>query len=213
MTHPWELAWRGDFPPRMLPPLPVVVEYAEDLVKTGARRVLDLGCGPGRHSLYMASKGFEVIGLDVSDTALSFLASQTVKASTNKVVLVKHEMSSLPFIDSYFDAVLSTNVIHHGTLLEIEKTIGEVFRVLKSKGSALMTTVSTGDYKFGNGRRLEENTFVCTEGDERGITHHFFTRNELESCLKAFEITLLEEELIPIENGNRAHFTVKVQKP
>lgn len=197
----------------MLPPLPIVVEYTEDLLNTGARMVLDLGCGPGRHSLYMASKGLEVVGLDVSETALSYLAGQMAKASTDKIVIVKHEMSSLPFLEGYFDAVVSTNVIHHGTIREIEKTISEIFRVLKSRGSALVTMASTGDYKFGNGTRLEENTFVCAEGDERGLTHHFFTRNELESCLKGFQIDLLEEELIHVENGNRAHFIVKVHKP
>lgn len=197
----------------MLPPLPVAVEYTEDLVKSGARRVLDLGCGPGRHSLYLASKGFDVIALDVSETALSYLADQTMKTGTNKIVLVKHEMSSLPFVDGYFDAVVSTNVIHHGTVLEIEKTISEIFRVLRRKGTALITTISDGDYKFGKGTVLEERTFICNEGDEDGITHHFFMKTELESSLKEFEITLLEEELIPVENGNRAHFIVQVRKP
>ena len=73
--------------------------------------------------------------------------------------------------------------------------------------------LSTADFRRGNGRKLEPNTYVFTEGEERGIIHHFFPRRELESCFKKFEIASFEERLIPVEEGgNRAHFLVKLRK-
>ncbi len=213
MTHPWELAWREGRWQELSPALPIVVDYAEYLVKTHTRKVLDLGCGLGRHLLYLASKGFEVVGLDVSETALTVCADRVSKAGVTNVVLVRHEMSKLPFISDYFDSVLSTNVIHHGPVEEVKATIDEIYRILKSHGSSLITVASDSDYRNHTGKRLEENTYVFTEGDEVGITHHFFDREELAESFRKFEIISLNEELIPVKGGNRGHFLVKVRKP
>ena len=86
--------------------------------------------------------------------------------------------------------------------------------MMKRGASAFVVALSTADFRRGNGRKLEPNTYVFTEGEERGIIHHFFPRQELESCFKKFEIISFEERLIPVEDGgNRAHFLVKLRKP
>ena len=40
------------------------------LRRKSAKRILDLGCGAGRHVLYFAEKNFEAYGIDISDTAI-----------------------------------------------------------------------------------------------------------------------------------------------
>jgi hypothetical protein len=73
--------------------------------------------------------------------------------------------------------------------------------------------LSTADFRKGNGKKLEPNTFVFTQGDERGIVHHFFPRAELVSCLRGTKLVSFKERLISIEGGgNRAHFLVKFKK-
>ncbi len=100
-THPWELAWREERWAEASPPLPVVAEFAEDLKREGAKRVLDLGCGAGRHSILLGKAGFQVVALDISETALKILEERMKTASVDNVTQVKHEMSELPFIDDY----------------------------------------------------------------------------------------------------------------
>ena len=157
--------------------------------------------------------GFQVVALDVSETALKTLKIRLKPGSIDKVTLVKHDMWTLPFIDDYFDAVICTNVLHHGRLTEIKQAIGEVHRVMRKGASAFVVALSERDFRKGNGRRLEADTYVFTEGDERGIVHHFFPRRELKSCFKAFKIVSFEERLIPIEKGgNRAHFLLRLRK-
>ncbi len=211
--HPWELAWREERWAETSPPLPIVVDFAEDLKREGAKRVLDLGCGAGRHSILLGKAGFLVVALDISETALQTLEARLKTASIDNVTVVKHKMWDLPFINDYFDSVICTNVLHHGKLLQIKQTIREVHRVMKEAASAFFVVLSTADFRRGNGRKLEPNTYVFTEGEERGIIHHFFTRRELETCFRKFEIISLEERLIPVEQGgNRAHFLVRLRK-
>src|SRR2546422_762584 len=212
-THPWELAWRDQRWTESSPPLPAVADFAEDLKREGAKRVLDLGCGAGRHSIHLGKAGFQVVALDVSETALKTLEGRLNTSSIDNVTLVKHEMWDLPFIDDYFDGVICTNVLHHGKLLQIKQATKEVHRVMKGGASAFVVALSTADFRRGNGRRLEKNTFVFTKGEERGIIHHFFSRKELESCFRKFETVSFEERLIPIEEGgNRAHFLVRLRR-
>jgi ubiquinone/menaquinone biosynthesis C-methylase UbiE len=212
-THPWELAWREERWAETSPPLPVVVDFANDLKREGAKRVLDLGCGAGRHSILLGKAGFRVVALDVSETALKMLDGRLKTDSIDNVTLVKHEMWELPFIDDYFDGVICTNVLHHGKLVQIKQAAGEVHRVMKNGASAFVVALSAADFRRGNGRRLEPNTYIFTKGEERGIIHHFFLREELQSFFGKFEVVSFEERLIPVEQGgNRAHFLVKLRK-
>ena len=213
-THPWELAWREGRWEETSPPLPEVVEFAQDLKREGAKTILDLGCGAGRHSILLGKQGFQVVALDISETALKTLDGRLKTGSVDNVALVKHEMWDLPFIDGYFDGIVCTNVLHHGRIVEIKRSAGEIRRVMREGASALIVALSAADFRKGNGKKLEPNTYVFTEGDERGIIHHFFSRSELESCLKGAKIVSFKERMIPVEEGgNRAHFLVTLKKP
>ncbi len=173
---------------------------------------MDLGCGAGRHAVFLARAGFQVTGLDVSETALAEVHGRLGKAELTNVSLVKHEMSELPFIDEYFDALVSTNVLHHGTGSEIKRALSEVHRVIKRNGVAFIVALSKKDFRYGNGKRLEPDTYLFTEGDEKEIVHHFFPKDELLAYFSQFEILSLREELIPVEKGNRAHFHLRLKK-
>lgn len=211
--HPWELAWREGRWEEKSPPLAEVVEFASELKKASARTVLDLGCGAGRHALLLSKEGFQVAALDVSETALKTLESRLRAESISNVLLIEHQMGQLPFIESYFDGVVSTNVLHHGMSVEIKETIDELYRVMKPGASAFIIALSSSDFRKGTGSKLELNTYLFTTGEERGIIHHFFTKQELQLFLRKFETVSFNERLIPVEKGgNRAHFLVKFRK-
>ena len=213
-THPWELAWREGRWEETSPPLTEVVEFAEDLKREVAKTILDLGCGAGRHSILLCKQGFQVVALDISETALKTLDGRLKTASVDNVALVQHEMYDLPFIEGYFDGIICTNVLHHGKIVEIKRTAGDIRRVMREGASAFIVALSAADFRKGNGKKLEPSTYVFTEGDERGIIHHFFSRSELESCLKGAKIVSFKERMIPVEEGgNRAHFLVTLKKP
>ncbi|MDG7007669.1 MAG: class I SAM-dependent methyltransferase [Nitrososphaerota archaeon] len=211
-VHPWESARRSGRWKDESPPLPAVVEFCSYLKDNGLRRILDLGAGGGRHALLMAEKGFQVVALDVSDTAQGAL-DRKVRRSGLGVTLVRHEMGSLPFIDGYFDGIVCTNVLHHGRRVEVKVAFAEAMRVLRKGGAALFVVVSDKDFRFGTGRRLERGTYVFTSGEEKGIVHHFFAVGEFRALLKDLELVKLWEEFLPGVGGNWAHIYAVVRKP
>lgn len=65
-------------------------------------RVLDVGCGPGRHAYAMAERGINVVGVDISQTFIDLANANAPAAATFQRLDARH----LPF-DSEFDAVIS----------------------------------------------------------------------------------------------------------
>ncbi len=211
--HPWELAWKEGRWQELSPPLPAVKEFADYLETLNARNVLDLGCGAGRHAIFLAKQGFNIVGLDVSETALGELEGRRRAAGLGNVTLVKHEMQELPFIDNYFDAVVSTNVLHHGTGTEIRRALAEIYRIMRKDAVGFVITLSKSDFRYGTGTRLEDDTYRFSDGDEQGIVHHFFSEEELLQYFGQFQVLSLKEQVDSFKNNNWAHFHLRLRKP
>ncbi len=199
-----ELFKQGEFQQRE--PQPLVVEFAQLLKERGARRVLDLGCGTGRHLVSLAKEGFDVYGVDISETALAY-ARQWLNQEGLAAELKQSDMTALAYPDGFFDAVISIFVIHHGTVESMTKAIAEIYRVLKAGGLALLTFPSTRSYRYGHGQEIEPGTFIPDIGPDAGILHHYSDREELEDLLKRFTILKIElvERTEKIDNQERRH--------
>jgi SAM-dependent methyltransferase len=109
----WDKRWatsegRADW----LEPHPAVVAILPELHALGARRVLDLGCGVGRHALLLTEHGFDVEAIDGSLAGLT-VVRETAATRGLPVSLHQGLADALPFPDAGFDFVLSWNVIHH----------------------------------------------------------------------------------------------------
>lgn len=160
-------------------------------------RILDLGCGYGRHTVYLAKKGFFVTGSDISPTALKLAQIWLRKEKLKDCCLVEHDMTKLPFPDEHFDAVISINVIHHDLLDQIKRTVDEIRRVLRKGGLALIAIASTNDYKLKEDlvkKEVEPNTYIVSEmHEEKDIPHHFFDKRGAEALFSKFKIISIEE--------------------
>ena len=169
-----------------------VVDAVPDLKKHEVKRVLDLGCGAGRHCILLASNGFGVIGLDTSKNALTMARNWVEKGRVENVAFVCATMTHVPIRDRCLDAAISVSVMHHALKKDIATSVSEVYRVLRKNGWFIANLASVDDPRYGTGRMLEKDTFVMLEGYEKRKfeeLHHFFTKDELLDLLGLFRLT------------------------
>ena len=105
----------------------------------GSERVLDLACGIGRHSLELRRRGFEVVGLDISEELLA-IARQEAEAQSLEISFVQADLRELDLIEE-FDLVLSLNdgaVGYFETDEENSRTFEVVSQALRPGGGHLM---------------------------------------------------------------------------
>ena len=77
-------------------------------------KLLDVPCGTGRLSLFLAKKGFEVTGVDVSSAMIAQSKSKIQHVQTNThTEFVIGDAESLLFSDSVFEAVISLRLFGH----------------------------------------------------------------------------------------------------
>ena len=173
-----------------LDPHPAVVAILPELTARGARRALDLGCGVGRHALLLAEHGLEVEVLDGSPAGLAVLR-ETAAARGLTVGLHEGNADALPFSDESFDYVLSWNVIHHGTLGDVGRRLGEIWRVLKPGGLFHGTVLPTRDSNYRLGRVIAPDTFVIDRVEAEGHPHFYCDPATLLGLLAGFELMTL----------------------
>jgi SAM-dependent methyltransferase len=161
---------------------PEIPRLVNLLNASGLKRVLDLGCGTGRHVAYLALSGFETYGFDISENALA----QANRLLHEKNVVANMTLGDMfkpfPYENGFFGAVIATRVIHHAYLEEIRKVAGEMNRVLAEDGYMFVQSSAWfPDEKIENPSAIEvePRTLVWTDGEEANVPHHNFTKEEL----------------------------------
>ncbi|HEY3421706.1 MAG TPA: class I SAM-dependent methyltransferase [Methanocellaceae archaeon] len=102
----------------------------------GSGRVLDVGTGPGRLPLIIASKNkyIRVTGVDLSPDMVKIASKKAAKKGLENLDFKVGNASSLPFREGEFDLVISTLSFHHWK--GPEAALEEIHRVLREGGEA-----------------------------------------------------------------------------
>jgi SAM-dependent methyltransferase len=183
-------------------PEPDVRAVAERLAREapdGARpRVLDLGCGIGRHALLFARLGFHTAATDLAEAGLGELR-RIADAEGLSIEAHVAPMTKLPFPDGCFDHVLSFNVIYHGDGQVVRAAIAEIRRVLRPGGTYQGTMLSKRNAGYGLGTAVAPDTYVreedMAEHDADKVHPHFYCNaRDLIGLFEGFELLRLEDQ-------------------
>jgi ubiquinone/menaquinone biosynthesis C-methylase UbiE len=156
-------------------------------------RLLDIGTGGGRHMLLAATLGFSPFGVDISFTGLSHAQERIMEHSPGSVALAS--MTSLPFAEASFHAVVSYGSFYYGSATEMRQAIAEMHRVLAPGGRSFVVLRSIDDYRYGKGRQLGPNTFELdiSETNELGTIQHFLTSQDVAEYFSLFSNVSFEK--------------------
>jgi 2-polyprenyl-3-methyl-5-hydroxy-6-metoxy-1,4-benzoquinol methylase len=110
-----------------------------DIIKSvgplSAKKMLELGCGRGDLSVFLAKQGAQVTGVDVGE---HLIAAARLLAEINDVrcEFQAANITDIPFDDNTYDVVLGIAILHHLSPPDLRKALQETHRVLKEDGAA-----------------------------------------------------------------------------
>lgn len=157
--------------------------------KENVNKVLDLGCGSGRHVVLLTKESFNVYGTDISKEGINLTKKNLKKLSLKAKLKVTSCYEKFPFIDNFFDAVISTQVIHHNYIEKIRYCISEIERVLKKDGIFFVTVASKRNKRIAAKSKLvKPRTYIPIDGDEAGLPHYLYNKILMKKDFKNFKI-------------------------
>jgi tellurite methyltransferase len=191
----WDKFWRDEayVARNWLDPDPEIVRLSPMMQAHQVRKVLDLGCGVGRHLVYLGQQGFEMHGLDISPAGVERCRKELEQHQLQATVRVA-DMLAIPYPDQSFDWVLSVQVIYHTTAATLERAVQHVRDKLRPGGFFFVTFPPADNIPADSGQEIEPRTYLKEEEGEP-LLHHYVSSEEIDDLMHGF--TMREKRLQP----------------
>jgi SAM-dependent methyltransferase len=157
----WEDAYKTSPPWDIGRPQPAFVELVgAGELNTGG--VLDVGCGTGENALYLAEKGFSVVGVDLSTRAIDAAKAKAIERKLKVDFRIANALS-LDFKNGYFDNAIDSGLFHTFDDSDRVDFVREIARVLKTDGRYFMLCFSDKEpTNWGGPRRITKDEIEST---------------------------------------------------
>ncbi len=187
------------------------IEEAINFISNCNGTVLDLGCGSGRNFIPIPGK---LYGLDFSKNQLKY-AKEYAKKEKIKVIIKKGTIKKLPFKNEFFDKIISIATIHCiESKKDRERTLEEMFRVLKKGGQVLITVWNKNQKKFANGEKEILLSWKIGKKEYRRY-YYLYDKKEIENLIKkiGFKITKILDKEMKKSKYSKRNILIYAKKP
>lgn len=167
-------------------------------------RILDVGCGIGQYSVFLALMGADVTGFDISPVGVE---SARQLARVNKVEercrFDVANASAMPYADGAFDIVIFHEVLHHA--IKYPNVREETLRVLKTGGKVVISETLRGNFLVSLGRRITmwgdeaKGDVILEEKDLTGFAKGFSAHR-----IEPMSLTFMVKRVFQSKVQNRA---------
>ena len=155
------------------------------------KKIVELGAGLGRDTIFFAQNSIQVEALDYSQKAIEIINNKSKKLNLTQFIKTKifDVRKKLPFDDNTIDGCFS-HMLYCMALsnYDLENLNKEILRILKPEGINIYTVRHTDDGDYKNGTHIGEDLY---END--GFIVHFFSRDKINQLSKGFEILNIEK--------------------
>lgn len=164
------------------------LEDVKNFLKNKSGKILDLGCGSGRH--FIEEGNLQFYGIDFSEKFLE------IAKKKNYIELKKSETNKIPYAKNFFDFALLVRVLHCINSEEKRKeTLSEIYRVLKKEGEVLISVWGRGQKRLKN---KPKETFIPWTIEKQKIERYtyIYDKEELTKNLEdiGFKIIKIWED-------------------
>jgi SAM-dependent methyltransferase len=185
-----EIPWNIETPPNVL------VELV-DSGKVKPCKTIDLGCGTGNYAIYLASRGFDVTGIDISPTAIKIAKEKAKKKGIRCNFLVADVLGDLCEVKETFDFAYEWELLHHIFPEQRMMYVKNVYKLLNPGGAYLSVCFSEKDSKFGGSGNYRVTGL--------GTILYFSSEHELTDLFEPY-FKIRELKTIEIRGRPKAHF-------
>jgi len=141
-------------------------------------RILDVGCGNGKTSLALMERGYDVTGIDISETAVKLCND----LYGNKMRAVCASAVSIPLDNGDMDGVVMIHVLEHLDDNESETAVNELCRILRPGSKVFVRVFHKDDMRSDKGERIDGRTIIRGNG----IRYRYFDENDLRELFSDF---------------------------
>lgn len=168
------------------------------------KNCIDIGCGGGRYTRYLQSRGANVLAIDKYPEMIGDVYLQGIN-------FIKCDMNNIPVKDNSYDLVLSIGVIHNSvTLDEFKESIKEIYRIATTK-SNIVLSLFTNDVITNDLTLYGDNLYKVKNRPPMVLLSKEQIRQILlENNLKI--INVIDEHVTDVGGGKRNVYTVLLQK-
>ena len=173
-----------------LEPSQAAINTLKTLKEQNIKKVVELGAGLGRDTIFFAKNSIRVSALDYSSTAIKIINKKVLENKLSNFVSSKifDVRKKLPFDDNSVEAFFSHMLYCMAlTTVELKYLNSEICRILKPGGINIYTVRHTGDGDYKNGMHIGENLY---END--GFIVHFFSEEKVRTITNGFKLTSIE---------------------
>jgi len=175
--------WTREEPPQE------VVELIENKIIKPCK-MLDVACGEGFQAIFFTKKGFDVLGIDLSENAIEYARKNAHKAGV-KVRFMVLDIDNLNHLNERFDFIFEWGLLHHLKIQNAwEKYVEAVNSVLNKGGKYLSMCFNDSSLEYkgkGSGYRSSPS----------GTKIYYSTQKELRELFKPY-FKIIDEKLIHI---------------
>jgi SAM-dependent methyltransferase len=188
----WQRAWNSvKSPYTQMPDLPYLVSIPAWLKERRVQSVLDLGCGSGWLSIYLARQGFTVTGLDIAEHAIH-LARMWADQEELEIEFDIGDIAEMEYAMGSFEAVVANSIFEHLTYELARHTVKRLKSLLLPGGSFIgcFDRVGTGPGQY---YELEDGSHIYTDKGRKGMLLRNFSNAEIQDLFSDWTISKLEE--------------------
>lgn len=172
-------------------------EYVSEYLQEG-KKIVDIGCGNGRDSVYFMEKGMDVYAVDISEAATGNLAE---KYGEKIHVVNENFVKMLGQYHNEFDYLYSRFTIHAISEEEQRNLLVNAYEALKPKGFLFIEVRCKLDEIYGKGELVDKDTYFYN-----GHRRRFLDKDEIEEMLRqdgfSIEYSKQDKDFAPYKEMN-----------